>query len=995
MRPLTTAFAHSAFRGRRPARDKRVAWLLLICLWALPASAQQASSNSYAGFEGRTVSKVDLAGQPAIKVDAFRGLIKQKEGAPFSMAAIKDSVQALQGTHLFSQVQVSIVPEPAGLKVLFILQPAYYVGMIFFPGATNAFPYTRLLQAVNIPEQSPYTEDLKTQGKETLAGFFQSNGYFNASVEPHLQRDETHRIVNLVFRCELRRRAKIGTLTFDGVSPQEASDLREALRSPWARLKRASLKSGQTYNQKRIAKATDFVRGHLRDQGRLAPGVHYQSSYYDRPANRANLTFQISPGPHVSVRVTGTHVSKRTIKRLVPIYEEGAVDLDLVEEGRQDFISYFQAKGYFDVKVRSRIDKQPDSVSVVYQIDRGARHRVEGVYFSGNRYFEDDDLESHILVKKGRFFSHGSYSDDLVRRSVNSLTALYKDAGFATVGVHTKVDDYEPQVDVTFEISEGAQDKVQTVRITGNRSQSLTSLLAGHPPHLAPGKPYSRHLLDLDRNQILASYFNRGYLNARFQSSVTLASGNAHEMNVIYMIDEGPQAKASDVVVLGAHHTQPAFIRSVTAENVQAGQPLSEGKFLTAENDLYNLGIFDWASVQALRPISNQTQEQVLIKVHESKLNTLDFGAGVEIIPRSGNIPINSVVVPGIPPISLGNKFTASQKSFVGPRFSFDYGRHNVLGRAETATVGTVLSRLDQRGFFTYADPRLSGSSWSSLLSVSGERTTENPVYTAELGQASLQLEKLLDRKRTKHLIARYSFERTNLYNIIIPNLVLPQDRHVRLSTVSAEYVRDSRDKPLDAHHGVYQTFDFGVTPTAFGSSSNFVRFLGQSAFYVPVKPWLTWANDIRLGLSKPFAGSFVPLSERFFSGGADSLRGFPINGAGPQRAVPVCSDPKNPATCTLISVPVGGNMLFILNSEARFPIPLKSGLGGVFFYDGGNVYNNINLKQFMNDYTNTVGAGLRYDTPVGPIRFDLGYRLNSIPGIKATQYFVTLGQAF
>jgi outer membrane protein insertion porin family len=160
----------------------------------------------------------------------------------------------------------------------------------------------------------------------------------------------------------------------------------------------------------------------------------------------------------------------------------------------------------------------------------------------------------------------------------------------------------------------------------------------------------------------------------------------------------------------------------------------------------------------------------------------------------------------------------------------------------------------------------------------------------------------------------------------------------VRLSTISAELVRDTRDKPLDAHRGFYQTFDFGVTPTALGSSADFVRFLGQTAYYRQVKPWLVLANNVRLGLAVPFGGTDVPLSERFFSGGADSLRGFPINGAGPQRPVQVCSNPNDPTTCTLISVPVGGDMLFVVNSEARFPIPLKSGLGGVVFYDGGNV---------------------------------------------------------
>jgi outer membrane protein assembly factor BamA len=281
------------------------------------------------------------------------------------------------------------------------------------------------------------------------------------------------------------------------------------------------------------------------------------------------------------------------------------------------------------------------------------------------------------------------------------------------------------------------------------------------------------------------------------------------------------------------------------------------------------------------------------------------------------------------------------------------------------------------------------------LLSLSGERTSENSIYTAELGQASLQLQKALDAKRTKKLILRYRYQLTNLSNITIPSLVLPQDQRVRLSTFSAEYVRDTRDKPLDAHRGIYQTFDLGLTPTALGSSADFVRFLGQTAYYRQVKPWLVLANNLRLGFAAPFAGNQVPLSERFFSGGADSIRGFPINGAGPQRPVEVCGNPNDPTTCTLISVPVGGEMLFVLNSEARFPIPAKSGLGAVVFYDGGNVYSKISLKQIIDNYTNSIGVGLRYDTPVGPIRFDVGYRLTSVPGVKATQYFVTLGQSF
>ena len=95
------------------------------------------------------------------------------------------------------------------------------------------------------------------------------------------------------------------------------------------------------------------------------------------------------------------------------------------------------------------------------------------------------------------------------------------------------------------------------------------------------------------------------------------------------------------------------------------------------------------------------------------------------------------------------------------------------------------------------------------------------------------------------------------------------------------------------------------------------------------------------------------------------------------------------------VTVPVGGRQLFILNSEVRFPLHINKSLGGVVFYDGGNVYSAINLKDLVHNYTNTVGFGLRYSTPIGPIRIDVAHNLNPVSGITPTQYFITLGQAF
>jgi len=220
---------------------------------------------------------------------------------------------------------------------------------------------------------------------------------------------------------------------------------------------------------------------------------------------------------------------------------------------------------------------------------------------------------------------------------------------------------------------------------------------------------------------------------------------------------------------------------------------------------------------------------------------------------------------------------------------------------------------------------------------------------------------------------------------------VPPEDVHTRLSTLAAVYIRDTRDNSLDAHKGQYNSLEFDVNPIVLGSNVNFVKLLGQVAYYKSLQK-VVWANSVRVGLQEPFSGSHVPISQKFFTGGGSTLRGFPLNGAGPQRTITICGNPADKSTCSPTTVPVGGNQLVILNSEFRIPVPLKQGLGAVAFYDGGNVFPKIGFK---GQYTNSIGLGLRYSTPVGPIRVDIGHNMNAPRGVSSIQYFITLGQAF
>jgi outer membrane protein assembly factor BamA len=955
---------------------------------AIPAGTPPEIAQALAAYVGQQVSSVELAGRPGLDDRDLLPLIVQRAGEPFDRDKVERTVAALKATGKFQDVQLSVIPDIEGVRILLVLQPGMYFGIYEFPGSKR-FPYSRLLQVANYPPEGPYNPRDVKQASDSLAKFYQQNGYFLAKVTPGIETDAAHGIVNVRFQIEAGPRAKFGKVILSGASAEASARLEAKLKSKLARLRSAAIREGRPYSLKSIQNATIYMQNALMKEDRLGARVQMTGAEYDPASNRADIDFHIAEGPLVRVEVEGAHVWKATQRRLIPLYQQLGVDDELIQEGRNNLVSHFQSKGYFDAAVETSVSHQGTGETILYKIAKGPKHKVSSVSIDGNKTLGDPQLLSHVSVKKANLFSRGAFSEKLLRSSTKNLEATYRAEGFSAVKVTPKVEGRGGNIDVTFAVDEGPRDTVRELKVEGNATMPLAQLVP-KGLQLRAGQPYSQSKANADRRNITVKYLESGYLTSSFRETVTSVKGDPHNLIVSYLIREGPRVTTSSVITLGRVQTRQGFIDR--AAKFTLGAPLTTGAMLSAESRLYAPGIFDWAEVAPRRQITTQSKEDVLVKVHEARRNRLTYGFGFEVINRGGSLPSGTVAVPGLPPIGVNSNFRTSEKTFWGPRGSVEYTRRNILGRAETLTLAALAGRLTQRVTANYQNPSFRGTSFASDLNASFEHSSENPIYTDRIEQAGFQLQKPLDRKKVQNLFLRYSYSETQITNLLIPELILsPSDLDVRLSTLSATYSRDTRDNPLDAHRGTFESVELDFNPEVLGSSVSFAKILAQVAHYKKLRSNVTWANSLRVGFDAAFAGSHVPLSQEFFSGGGSTIRGFPLNGAGPQRNIQVCNE-TDPSICSQITVPEGGPQLLIVNSEFRIPLPIRKGLGVVGFYDGGNVFSAIG---FHGQYTNTVGGGFRYATPVGPIRIDIGHNLNAPRGLSSTQLFVTLGQAF
>jgi len=923
-------------------------WVSVPILLALGGKSLAAQSDLY---EGRPIESVqfDPEKQP-LTHDQLLAMIPLRSGQALHVSDVRATIERLFKTGEYSDIVVDAANGASGVILKVITKPNFFVGHISVNGVPDPPNEGQLVLATKLELGTPFSDgDLKKAG-DRIEDVVKRNGFYHSGLQSQTSLDARYQQMNLDFLVEPGKRAKFDGLKASGDAERSPESLVNA--TGWKRFR--GLFGWHSLTESRLRSGLDNLRDWYPKHDHLLAKIRLVTLDYHDTTNRVTPEVNIEPGARVQVRLKGAKMSAGRLRGLLPIYEERSVDRDLLEEGSRDLVSYYQSKGFFDATVSySTATPANGDEYIDYTVDQGPRHKIVKLEITGNRYFDTDTIRERVSVIPASFirYRYGRYSRAALERDIEGIRDLYRANGFRDVQVTSReIDDYHGKtgsIAILVAITEGPQWFVSKLDIAGVATNDLTALLI--LLHSTAGQPYSDLDIALDREAILDYYFNQGYPGATFEFTSTPA-GQPQQADLNYVVTTGQREFVRNVVISGLKRTHDDVVRSRI--NLHPGDPLSQNKITGSQRRLYELGVFARVDTALQNPDGDEPDKNVLYSIDEAHRWVTSYGVGAEIGRiGGGTTSLNS---------------PAGVTGFA-PRFLFGISRLNFLGTGHTVGIQTLVSTLEQRVQLTYFAPQFLGNEklnlqFTGLFDISHDIRT----FSARREEGSVQLGQKLSRAFT--IQYRYTFRKVNILGtpLVEPELIPLLSQPVRVGYVSTTIIQDQRDDPVDAHRGMYNSLDLELASNLLGSQTGFGRMLAKNATYYQLTKNLVLARSTQFGMIERYAGlPEIPLAERFFAGGAFSNRAFPDFQAGP----------RDPVT----GFPIGGNALLVNSIELRFPL-FGENLGGVLFNDLGNVYSDVNKislrfrQRDLQDFNYAVqgfGFGIRYRTPIGPVRAD------------------------
>lgn len=927
-----------------PAISRVALWLAVAA--GVLAAAPFALAQTIAPYLDKPVARIDITfadGQTGGNGDQFRTIIEQsvRVGSLLTAEAVHTSITDLIDSGLASRAEVTAAPATNGsVAVTYRIRQQVRLASIDFDGLSPETAVELRARLTQLDIGQRLTQAAVAQGTQEVVRFFQERGYFDVTVRGTVEMDDTGTEATVNYDVERGEQARVSEFRIS-VMGERLPNLMEDMR----------LEPGDPYTQADLEADLIALRNKYLEAGYLDPEVGSPEVIRNPAANTVAVEVNVVSGPRVEVVVEGAEFGAEDLREILPIYREGGLDEFQLSEGDRQLTNELQLDGYFFARVAHRVeDVANGNKRVVYTVEPGRRFKVVDIEIEGTNAISHEDVKDELRSKERGFIflSRGITSRALLERDSEFLERRLRSIGYRKAQVVERRLGISPDSDdlvITFVVEEGPRTRIADVMMRGNRIYARQELLES--PSLEPGEFYNEAEITEDANAILRKYTNEGFVTA--EVTTELVELDAERARLIYDVEEGQRARIAEIRIAGNLRTKEESIRQYL--RFEVGEILRLEQLRQSEQDLYNTGAFRQVIIrtEAGRPAVDGLAEEriVYVDVEETRPWLLVYGGGYHTDD--------------------------------GPSGIFEISNVNLFGRLNTGALRLRASARQQIGEISYTNPVPLGYDLPATIILRADRD-EKDAFTSFRFLALAQLQKKLD-DRTGFFF-RYSFERVIVSDLMLaPNVLERQDRPVRLGILGVAYYRDRLDNPFDPTDGDFTSVDFQVAVKTLGSSDQYTRILGNYKRFDPLPKVESVVNafQAQVGLAQPYGDSErLPISERFFSGGSTTLRGFEFEQAGPRDRV--------------TGEPRGGNLLLVLNEELRFPLFWR--VGGVVFTDVGNVFRRVTDFE-LDDVTVTVGAGLRFDTPVGPIRVDYGYLTNPPLGVGSSAVHISFGQAF
>ena len=632
------------------------------------------------------------------------------------------------------------------------------------------------------------------------------------------------------------------------------------------------------------------------------------------------------------------------LREVIAINPGALADVTLINDNALKMKTFYEGEGYYHATIVPVVKKvNEEEVSLTYQIDEGSKVKIKEIIVKGNKAISSKKIKKAIKTEERKIYSlitgGGYYKKDEMRADIERIKDLYYDNGYLKITVAEPVIEFvgKDAMNIIINVSEGEQFFVSSVEISGNKAiatDELTKLVK-----LPLKKPFSKERLRKDISAINDRYADNGYALVVISPDL-IPDEDKKEVKVIYRISEGDKYTIGRIDISGNTKTVDKVIRREI--RLDEGEVFNASALKRSYERLNNLQFFETVEISP-KPKVEEKIVDLDVKVKEKPTGFLSVGGGY-----------------------------SSVDGFIG---IIDLTQGNLFGRGYYVKARAQIGGKSSFYEFSFKDPWFLDKPISFGASI---YKTEREYGNFDRKSSGFELSLGKSFWEYWHKSIAYNFERTTIFNVKddASIFVKSQEGKRTTSSISPAIVRDTRDSFIDPMRGSRNSLQ--LTFAGLGGSNAFIKALIDTGWYFPLFDVTAVHLRGRIGYASGLFGKNLPLYERYYVGGIYTVRGLNFGDAGPK---------------DINNEPLGGEKELILNAEYIFPIISEYKLKGVVFFDAGRAYEKG--ETFGSDLRYTTGAGIRWISPIGPIRIEWGFNLDKRAGEPSNKVEFTFGTFF